>query len=231
MHSLNSFSFGVKPIRVVLVDNEPQWVAKDVADALGYSRSTITNLTKTVDHVPAEWRGRYRIPTPSGDQDMVTLTEAGLFFFLNRSDKPAALPMQKWVAGEVLPSIRKTGAYSVQARAGVPTAIEIASAVVAQLGEHADWEQPLAEKIEQGRRCAKAVYEMEKNKVIPALERIEKRQTSPLGSASAKEATALLNAISKVTSNPRAYEAAKRALPGLFPENGQIQPPLPGLEG
>lgn len=229
MYSLNSFSFGVKPIRVILVADEPQWVAKDVAEALGYARSS--NPARLFATVPEEWKGVNPIHTPSGTQEMVTISEAGLFFFLNRSDKPSALPMQKWVAGEVLPSIRKTGAYSVQSRAGVPSAVEIAAAVVAELGEHADWEQPLAEKIEQGRRCAKGAYEKIDKKIIPALERIEKRQTSPLGSASAKEATALLNAISKVTSNPRAYEAAKRALPGIFPENGQVQPPLPGLEG
>jgi phage antirepressor YoqD-like protein len=44
---------------------------------------------------------------------MLTISEQGLYFFLGRSDKPAAIPMQKWVAGEVLPAIRKTGAYAV----------------------------------------------------------------------------------------------------------------------
>ncbi|MFB8829081.1 Bro-N domain-containing protein [Azotobacter sp. CWF10] len=48
---------------------------------------------------------------PSGVQDMAVLSEQGMYFFLARSDKPTALPMQKWVAGEVLPSIRKTGSY------------------------------------------------------------------------------------------------------------------------
>lgn len=44
---------------------------------------------------------------------MAVLTEQGFYFFLNRSDKPGALPLQKKVAGEILPSIRKTGSYSV----------------------------------------------------------------------------------------------------------------------
>jgi prophage antirepressor-like protein len=42
---------------------------------------------------------------------MAYLTEQGLYFFLARSDKPQAIPMQRWVAGDVLPTIRKTGRY------------------------------------------------------------------------------------------------------------------------
>lgn len=45
---------------------------------------------------------------------MLTLSEQGLYFFLGRSDKPKALPFQKWLAGEVLPAIRKTGKYEKQ---------------------------------------------------------------------------------------------------------------------
>jgi hypothetical protein len=47
-------------------------------------------------------------------QEMATLTEQGFYFFLNRSDKPGALPLQKKVAGEILPAIRKTGRYGVE---------------------------------------------------------------------------------------------------------------------
>lgn len=47
---------------------------------------------------------------------MLTLSEQGLYFFVARSDKPAALPFQKWLAGEVLPALRKTGRYEVPGR-------------------------------------------------------------------------------------------------------------------
>lgn len=47
---------------------------------------------------------------------MLTLSEQGLYFFLGRSDKPKALPYQMWIAGEVVPSIRKTGSYSIAAK-------------------------------------------------------------------------------------------------------------------
>ena len=62
--------------------------------------------------------------TLGGTQELWCISEQGLYFFLNRSDKPKALPMQKWVAGEVLPSIRKTGNYAVGK--DDPRSIEIA---------------------------------------------------------------------------------------------------------
>ena len=44
---------------------------------------------------------------------MLMLSEQGLYFFVARSDKPRALPFQKWLAGEVLPSLRRTGRYAL----------------------------------------------------------------------------------------------------------------------
>jgi hypothetical protein len=60
-----------------------------------------------------EWKGVNPIHTLGGIQEVLCLSEPGLYFFLNRSDKLNALPFQKWIAGEVLPSIRKTGSYQL----------------------------------------------------------------------------------------------------------------------
>lgn len=97
-------------VRTVIVNGEPRFVAKDVADVLGYAWSGSANIR----HIPDEWKGVDSVPTPYGNQEMATLTEQGLYFFLGRSDKARALPFQKWLAGTVLPSIRKTGSYSQQ---------------------------------------------------------------------------------------------------------------------
>lgn len=97
--------------KIRVVENgqgEPLWVAKDVAEALGY---TWKGSSGTISHVPEEWKGIWTVQIPLGSQEMAVLTEQGLYFFLGRSDKPTALPFQKWIAGEVLPSIRKTGKY------------------------------------------------------------------------------------------------------------------------
>ena len=52
--------------------------------------------------------------TLGGEQDMLCLTEQGVYFFLGRSDKPKALPYQMWIAGEVVPDIIHTGGYSTK---------------------------------------------------------------------------------------------------------------------
>ena len=112
MNDLQVFKFENKETRVVIKDGEPWFVAKDVAEALGY----VWEGTKSIKHVPEEWRGVYSVYTPSGNQNMAILSEQGLYFFLGRSDKPLALPFQKLVAGEILPALRKTGTYTVPGR-------------------------------------------------------------------------------------------------------------------
>jgi anti-repressor protein len=104
----NSERFG--RIRTVVgSDGEPWFVAKDVAAALGYSG---TNMSNTCRAVPDEWKGSHPMTTLGGKQRIFCLSEQGLYFFLARSDKPKALPFQKWLAGDVLPVIRKRGLYA-----------------------------------------------------------------------------------------------------------------------
>lgn len=105
------FDYEGRQIRTALINNEPWFAAKDVSDVLGY----IWNGTARIAHVPEEWRGVTSVVTPSGNQEMAVLSEQGLYFFLGRSDKPIALPFQKWLAGKVLPSIRRDGLYVTDA--------------------------------------------------------------------------------------------------------------------
>lgn len=107
MNDLREFGFEGKAVRVVMVNDEPWWVAKDVAEALG----CVWNGAGRIEHVPVEWKGVTSVVTPGGMQEMAILSEQGLYFFLGRSDKVMALPFQKWIAGKVVPSIRKTGGY------------------------------------------------------------------------------------------------------------------------
>lgn len=102
-------SFGT--VRIVERNDEPWFVAKDVAKALGYAS---TNMTTIFQAVPEEWKGSNPITTLGGEQEMLIISEQGLYFFLGRSDKPVALPFQKWLAGDVIPSIRKHGLYATE---------------------------------------------------------------------------------------------------------------------
>lgn len=109
MQVFSAETFG--SVRVIENAGELFFVAKDVLRALEYADDY--NPSRAIQAVPEEWKGVHRIHTPGGEQEMLTLSEQGLYFFLARSDKPKALPYQKWIAGEVMPSIRKTGSYSV----------------------------------------------------------------------------------------------------------------------
>lgn len=108
LHNLRIFKNGAFNVRTITENDEIWFVARDVADALGYTRFN-GNLLR---HVPVIWKGRKRFPTPGGEQNMLCLNEQGLYFFLGRSDKPNALPYQIWVAGEVVPQIRNTSFYA-----------------------------------------------------------------------------------------------------------------------
>ncbi len=112
------FAFDSTLVRAIVDDRGEVWtVARDVAKSLQYPDTTLSNIPRLCNHVPEEWKGRYPVPTLGGTQEVFCLSEQGLYFFLGRSDKPKALPFQKWLAGEVLPSIRKTGGYDLHMRA------------------------------------------------------------------------------------------------------------------
>lgn len=104
------FDYQGNNVRTIMIDGEPWFVAKDVCTALNYqsnNRSYIFGL------IPDNWKGSRIFATNGGPQKLSIVSEQGLYFFIGRSDKPMALPFQKWVAGEVLPAIRKTGSYGV----------------------------------------------------------------------------------------------------------------------
>lgn len=107
-----TFNFGSTPIRTTTDAGELWFVVKDVLAALEYSTSS--NAARMSAHVPDEWRRVNRIHTANNrERDMHMISEQGLYFFLGRSDKAKALPFQKWIAGEVLPSIRRSGSYTL----------------------------------------------------------------------------------------------------------------------
>ena len=108
MNTLQNFEHENFTARTIEDNGEIWIVAKDVAQSLGYSYWQ----PNIVGHVPEIWKGIKRINTPGGEQEMLCLTEQGLYFFLGRSDKKAALPYQMWIAGDVVPSIRKHGFYA-----------------------------------------------------------------------------------------------------------------------
>lgn len=111
--ALIPFDFRGTQVRVVSLDGEPWFVAADVCFVLGYRNSR----DAVAKHVRSPQRGMSRIATPSGDQDMTVISEGGLYRLIMRANTVLVDEFQDWVTDEVLPSIRKTGSYTVEANA------------------------------------------------------------------------------------------------------------------
>lgn len=101
------FNYGETQIRTVVKSNEVWFVGKDVAEILGYSDASSV-VSKKVD---VEDKGLAKMATPSGVQEMTIINESGLYSLILGSKLPAAKSFKKWVTSEVLPTIRKHGAY------------------------------------------------------------------------------------------------------------------------
>ena len=94
-------------IRTVTINNEPWFVSKDVATALGYSNSRDA-ISK---HVFDDDKGVAKCDTPSGRQEMSVINESGLYALIFGSKLDSAKRFKHWVTSEVLPSIRRSGSY------------------------------------------------------------------------------------------------------------------------
>lgn len=107
MNELQYFYFKGRQVRTLKADNEPMFVGKDVADILGYQ-----NGSRDVNnHVEEEDRLKYQIGTSGQAREMTLINESGLYSLVLSSKLPTAKEFKHWVIHEVLPSIRKHGAY------------------------------------------------------------------------------------------------------------------------
>ena len=96
-------------IRTLLINGEPWFIGKDVAESLGYA-----NTSKAIkDHVNKEDKAVTKCYTPGGEQEMTVINESGLYSLIFSSQLPNAKKFKKWVTSEVLPQIRKTGSYTL----------------------------------------------------------------------------------------------------------------------
>jgi prophage antirepressor-like protein len=102
-HLSESASFTV---RAVLRDGEPWFVAADVCAAI-----EIVDVRQAVERLDDSERGGCTVPTPGGPQEVRAVNESGLYALIFTSRKPEAQRFRRWVTGEVLPAIRKTGGY------------------------------------------------------------------------------------------------------------------------
>lgn len=106
MNEMLTRNYESMPVRIIQRDGEVWFAAKDVCAVLGLT------TRKVRDIVPAEERTLSPLLDARGcNQRSLMVSESGLYTLIMRSDKPEAKRFQRWVTGEVLPSIRKTGSY------------------------------------------------------------------------------------------------------------------------
>lgn len=103
-------------VRFVGTPDRPEWVATDVGEVLG-----VQNVRQVVAKLPADEKGVCTTYTSTGNKEVATVYEAGLYRLILKSRKPEAKEFQRWVFGEVLPSIRKFGIYPPPAEVPTPT--------------------------------------------------------------------------------------------------------------
>lgn len=115
MNEVQLFNFESHEVRSLLLNNEPWFVGKDVAEALGYSkaRNAIATHIDSEDKKDAPIQG-----TLGGVQEMTVINESGLYSLVLSSKLPSAKKFKRWVTSEVLPALRKTGQYQVKELSG-----------------------------------------------------------------------------------------------------------------
>lgn len=115
MNEVQLFNFESYEVRSLLLNNEPWFVGKDVAEALGYSkaRNAIATHIDSEDKKDAPIQG-----TLGGVQEMTVINESGLYSLVLSSKLPSAKKFKRWVTSEVLPALRKTGQYQVKELSG-----------------------------------------------------------------------------------------------------------------
>lgn len=107
MSDIQTFNYNSNEIRTVQCDGEPWFVLRDVCNVLGLG--TPSRVAERLD--PDEVSQTHITDSMGRQQDTTIINESGLYSVILRSDKPEAKPFRKWVTSEVLPSIRKHGAY------------------------------------------------------------------------------------------------------------------------
>ncbi|HCD08213.1 MAG TPA: phage repressor protein/antirepressor Ant [Lactobacillus sp.] len=114
MNNLQEFNFKGNNVRTILLDGEPSFIGIDITKALGYSNGR--DALKR--HVDDEDKNTVVIPDgTSGNPYKTVINESGLYSLILSSKLPASKAFKRWVTSEVLPSIRKHGAYMTDQKA------------------------------------------------------------------------------------------------------------------
>ena len=96
-------------VRIIMIKGSPWFVLSDVCKILG-----LADASMTASRLRSHHKGTSFIGTPGGKQRMIVISESGLYKVIMKSNKPEAEKFSDWIADEVIPSIMKTGTYSME---------------------------------------------------------------------------------------------------------------------
>lgn len=114
MNEVQLFNFENHEVRSLLINSEPWFVGKDVAEVLGYERAD--NAIR--NHIDKEDKLTHQISASGQNRNMTIINESGLYSLVLSSKLPSAKKFKRWVTSEVLPALRKTGQYQVKELSG-----------------------------------------------------------------------------------------------------------------
>jgi anti-repressor protein len=145
MNPITPFHFGDQQVRVISDDQGQTWfVGADVCEALA-----LRNSRDAMARLDDDEKGVAITDTPGGPQEMLTINESGLYSLILTSRKPSAKKFKKWVTSEVLPSIRRTGAYAAPAMPVVKNAaMQLVIAQAMELDRLEQEQQRLVSRVE-----------------------------------------------------------------------------------
>jgi prophage antirepressor-like protein len=101
------FQYRNTPVRSIVRNNDPWFIAKDVCAVLDLARTD-----RAVAGLSPRMKGTHIVSTPGGNQTMTVISEAGVYKLVFQSRKPEAEAFTDWLAEEVIPAIRRTGQYT-----------------------------------------------------------------------------------------------------------------------
>jgi prophage antirepressor-like protein len=127
-NELVKFDFEKHPVRVSIVDGEPWFVAKDVCIVLG-----LANVSEATSRLFDDDKGIINVDTLGGKQNLISVSEPGLYVLTLGSRKAEARKFQRWVTREVLPEIRKTGRYAINKTKLPETYLDALKALVGEV--------------------------------------------------------------------------------------------------
>lgn len=167
--NLVSFDFRDNTVRSVVIDNEPWFIAKDVCEVL-----ELADVSKACSRLDEDEK-LVRVLFVSGqNRDSLFINESGLYSLILTSRKPQAKEFKKWITSEVLPSIRKTGKYEVQAKPQfeVPTTFTGALRLALEQAEMLEKQTLLIEQQKPAVEFVERYVEAKSTKAISAVAKI-----------------------------------------------------------